>query len=278
MKKFFTAIPLLLLLFLCLLGTRLIGDKSAGIISVYRFTAGLSLLLFFCYCALIHRKSAWLLLLFASVAVVNCGYFYLAAADTLQQALVANRVAYLGSVVLPLSMLMIIFTVTDTPHPRWLPYALLALAAVVFAIAASPGILDIYYKEVSFSIVNGVGTLQKVYGPLHPLYLIYLLGYFAAMVTVIIRAQIKKAIDTPAHAVILAVAVLVNIGVWFVEQMTDMDFEFLSVSYIISELFLLGVHLVMNENQRLREIVLQKDKELLAIGAADALFCCAGCR
>lgn len=48
-----------------------------------------------------------------------------------------------------------------------------------------------------------------------------------------------------------------NIGVWFIEQLVAIQFEVLSVSYIISELFLLGVHLVMNENQRLKEIVKQ---------------------
>ena len=99
-------------------------------------------------------------------------------------------------------------------------------------------------------MVDGVSTLIKVYGPLHPLYLFYLLGYFAAMVTVIIRASIRKTIESTSHAVVLAIAVFVNIGVWFIEQLTDIDFEMLSVSYIISELFLLGVHLVMNENRR----------------------------
>ncbi len=27
----------------------------------------------------------------------------------------------------------------------------------------------LYYKDVSFAVVNGVSTLIKVYGPLHPL-------------------------------------------------------------------------------------------------------------
>ena len=81
--------------------------------------------------------------------------------------------------------------------------------------------------------------------------------YFIAMVTVIIRAKLKKTIEASSHAIILAIAVFVNIGVWFIEQLVNIDFEMLSVSYIISELFLLGVHLVMNENQRLREIVKQ---------------------
>ena len=49
----------------------------------------------------------------------------------------------------------------------------------------------------------------------------------------------------------------VNIGVWFIEQITSIEFEMLSVSYIISELFLLGIHLVINEYQRLKKIVRQ---------------------
>ena len=172
------------------------------------------------------------------------------------------RISYLGSVFLPLAMLMIILNITNTRTKRWVPISLFSLAVVVFLIAASPGILPIYYKEVSFEVVNGVSTLVKVYGPLHPLYLVYLLGYFSAMIAVIIRASIKKTFDSTAHAVIIAMAVFVNIGVWFIEQISSIDFEFLSVSYIITELFLCGVHMVMNENQRLRELVQQKEEAL----------------
>ena len=179
-------------------------------------------------------------------------------------ALWANRVSYLGSVFLPLAMLMIILNITNTRTKRWVPISLFSLAVVVFLIAASPGILPIYYKEVSLEIINGVSTLVKVYGPLHPLYLVYLLGYFSAMIAVIIRASIKKTFDSTAHAVIIAMAVFVNIGVWFIEQISSIDFEFLSVSYIITELFLCGVHMVMNENQRLRELVRQKEEALRA--------------
>ncbi|MBR5280167.1 MAG: helix-turn-helix transcriptional regulator [Clostridia bacterium] len=46
------------------------------------------------------------------------------------------------------------------------------------------------------------------------------------------------------------------------EQFSTLNFEFLSVSYIITELFLLGVHLVVKENQRLKDLVRQKEKEV----------------
>ena len=48
---------------------------------------------------------------------------------------------------------------------------------------------------------------------------------------------------------------LLNIGVWAVEQAVDIDFEFLSVSYIISELFLLSLHLLLEENKHQKELL-----------------------
>ena len=254
-KLLFSA--LFLSLILSLSGCNAVGAKSSSLTIIYGAAAVLSLLLLIGCCYLARKNKAWLVLLFSSVLVVNVGYTFLAMSTSLTMALWANRVAYLGSVFLPLAMLMIILNVTTTKHPKWLHGALGALSIVVFLIAASPGVLPIYYKDVSFAVVDGVATLVKVYGPLHPLYLVYLLGYFAAMVTVIIRAQVKKTIDTTARAVILAIAVFVNIGVWFIEQMTSIEFEMLSISYIISELFLLGIHLVMNEYQRMKKIIKQ---------------------
>lgn len=257
MRKFLAGIPTLLILILSLSGCNTVGDKSGSLTYIYEVAAVLSLLLLVGCIILVHKNRVWFITLFSSVLVVNIGYSLLAVSSNLEVALWANRISYLGSVFLPLSMLMILLTISNTSYKRKLPTVLLGVAVVVFLIAASPGILPIYYKDVSFEIVDGVSRLVKVYGPLHPIYLVYLLGYFSAMVAIIIRANIKKTIDTTAHAVILAIAVFVNIGVWFIEQMTSIEFEMLSISYIISELFLLGIHLVMNEYQRMKKIVKQ---------------------
>jgi len=257
MKKFLACTPVFLCFVLGLPGCSAVGDKSASLTIIYTAAAVLSLLLLIGCCLMVRKNKVWFILLFSSVLVVNIGYTVLAMSTCLEMALWANRVAYLGSVFLPLAMLMIILNVSGTGYPKWLHGALGALSILMFLIAASPGILPIYYKEVSFAVVNGVSTLVKVYGPLHPLYLVYLIGYFAAMVTVIIRAHMKKTIDSTVHAAILAIAVFVNIGVWFIEQLARIDFEMLSISYIISELFLLGIHLVMNEYQRMEKIIRQ---------------------
>ena len=130
--------------------------------------------------------------------------------------------------------------------------------------AASPGILDVYYKDVQLVINNGVATLDKTYGPLHIVYLLYLFGYFAAIVAMIVYATISKKIRGNKQAIFLAVAVFVNICVWLSEQFIDFKFEFLSISYIISELFLLGLYLVVQEEEMfLFALKKQKETEVL---------------
>lgn len=259
MKRLFAwLMPLLLL---SGSGCASIGDKSASHTAIYLVMAVVALLMLVGYLALFKKRDGWIVTLFASVPIVNIGYFFLASSGSLGEALLANRIAYLGSVALPFTMFFIILNITKTESKRWLPFLLGAISAMIFLIAASPGYTDLYYKEVTFEVIGGVGTLIKVYGPLHPLYLVYLLGYFAAMVTVIVRAWIKKRVESPVHGAILATSVFVNLCVWLIEQISDIQFEMLSISYIISELFLLCSHLIMNENQRLKELVRKNELE-----------------
>ncbi len=254
MTKRYVRFLVFLFLPMMLSGCSTVGSKSASLSIIYGAAAVISLLLLVGYCLFVRKRDVWLLLLFASVLIVNIGYLSLSISHSLGEALLANRISYLGSVFLPMSMLMSILDVTKIRYQKWVPVLLLSLGVAVFLIAASPGYLTIYYQEVSLETVNGITVLNKVYGPWHRIYLFYLLGYFLAMVATIRYASVKKKIDSPAHAAFLAVAVLVNIGVWLIEQLVKIDFEFLSVSYIISELFLLSVYLVMQDQERLREL------------------------
>jgi len=260
MKKTYTGIPFLLFLILILSGCSAVGSKTASLTLVYAAMAVLALVMIAVYFTSVRKKNAWYILLFCSIAVVNTGYFLLSVSNSLTFALVSNAISYLGSVFLPLSMLMILLDVTDIKYNKLQWCILLALSGVMFLITATPGILDIYYKEVSFEVVNGVSTLVKVYGPLHPLYLVYLLGYFGTMIVLVVRGFVNRTLYNISNSVILTIAVFVNIGVWFIEQLVDIPFEMLSVSYIISELFLLGIHFILNENQRLRDIIEQAER------------------
>ena len=126
----------------------------------------------------------------------------------------------------------------------------MAITIGVFLIAASPGYFDIYYKSVTLEHTNGMSVLKKEYGPWHCVYLYYLLSYFALMIAATLHAIVKKIIKSGVQSAIIIIAVFVNICVWLIEQLVDVNFEFLSVSYIISELFLISLYLMIQEHEK----------------------------
>ena len=218
---------------------------------VYAIMAFVAVALFVVYFVVLRQKEPWLSLLFVCVAIVNTGYFLLSASKTLEFAILANDIAYLGSVFLSMSMFLTIVHLCGFETKKAFVVALSVAGAVMFAITATAGILPWYYKELALVSVDGAVKLEKVYGFLHPVYLIYLVAYFAAMVGCIILSVRMKMIASQRHAALIAAIVLGNIAVWFVEKFIPSDFEFLSVSYLFSEVVLLGLYWVMQDYVRL---------------------------
>ena len=215
--------------------------------TVYGIAMAVSLIMTGVYYRIDKRHDKWLGLLFASVAVCDIGYFLLSLSSTLDAALWSNRIAYLGSVFLPFSLLMMIMNLSRFTHTKWLPKILVAVNTVMFFVAASGGILPIYYKEVTLEFVNGYSVLIKEYGPLHPIYKVFLFTYFAAMVAVIAYTAIKKTVVSSKHTVFLAFVVIGNIAIWLVENMIHSSFEFLSISYIVTEGMILFLYSILQD-------------------------------
>lgn len=251
MTKKVKSIILFILMLFSLAGCDRIGSKSISISTIYGAITVISLLLLVTYCVIIHKKELWFLLLFSSVFIVNIGYFSLSISKTIEEALLANRIAYLGSVFLPMSMLMIIMNVCKLRYRKWLPCLLLIISVFVFFVAASPGYCDIYYKDVVLQTVNGVSILDKTYGEWHNIYLRYLVSYFCVMVIMSIRIAVKKKAESNLYAIIFVGSVFINIGVWLLEQIVKIDFEILSVSYIITEFFMLCLALTIQEHRKI---------------------------
>ena len=260
-KKHIGVSGLILTMLIFLSGCSHVGSKSANMSVIYIATSILSLALLLGYCFLVKKKELWFLVLFSAVTVVNVGYLSLSLSGTLEEALLSNRISYLGSVFLPVSMLMTILKTCRISLKKWVTGVILGISALVFLIAASPGYLDIYYKEVTLVTIDGASALEKVYGPLHSVYLYYLLLHFSAMIAVVIFARISKRIKSGTYAVMLLSAVTLNICVWLMEQLVDIDFEFLAVSYIATELFLLGISFMIQEHSIINSLIISQQTQ-----------------
>ena len=121
MKKPFLWALALLSIMPILSGCGADGEKATSLSIIYGAAAVLSLLLLIGAFFFVRKKRTWIILLLSSVLVVNIGYTVLSLSSCLEDALQANRIAYLGSVFLPLSMLMIILDLTNTKRKNGSP-------------------------------------------------------------------------------------------------------------------------------------------------------------
>ena len=223
------------------------GTKSGNMAIVYSAIAVLSVLLLIAYLLWEKKREKRFVLLFTCVATVNVGYFLQSISDTLPGAMMANRLSYLGAAYSVLVMLLIIMDVCQVHRQKWLGRLLFGISTAAFLLAASGDWLGLYYEAVDLETVNGMTRLIKDYGPLHVLYPVYLLSYFGMMVGVIIHAAKKEKLASPKYAAFLVAVALCNLIVWGVGQFIDVDFEFLSVSYIVTEVMLLLIYSMLRD-------------------------------
>ena len=206
------------------------------------------------YSVVVKTKEFWLTMLNVCVAVVNLGYLLMSLANTVVFAVIGNDVAYLGSVFLSMCMFLTIVRLCGFEIKKSHVITCVSLGAVMFAVIASSPMLPLYYKSVDIEMIDGAAKLVKEYGVLHPVYLVYLLGYFAAMIGTIIYSVRRKKIGDTKLAGFIAAIVCGNLVIWLFEKMVRWEYEFLSVTYIISEFLLLIVYWMLQDYVYINDI------------------------
>ena len=202
----------------------------------YLVISVISLALLPLYYFLVHKKQSepWLFLLFVCVSVVNLGYTLIAFSNTVPSALFANKIAYLGQVLIPLCMFMLISKLCGYTYKKWVLGVLIGAAVIMFAIVCTAGYLDWYYTSATIEKVDGATVLHKEYGVLHPINLIYVILYFVGMITVIGLSLGQHKSASQKHACGMLLIVLGNIAMWCFGKVIPWDVEFLSVTYLMS--------------------------------------------
>lgn len=200
------------------------------------------------------QNELWLCILYVCICVVNLGYLLLSLSKTVAFALFANKIAYFGQAFVMPCMFMLISKLCGYTYPKWVRITLVVLAAVMFGLVATTGYLDWYYKDATLTYADGVAKLVKEYGVLHPVYLFYVLGYFGAMIGVIATSLTRKKLATQKVAGLMIVVVLGNIAMWLVEKLVTLNFEFLAVSYVMSEFIFFFIYWILQDYVHIRDL------------------------
>ena len=217
-------------------------DATFNLPVAYMITTMISFVLLLGYLAFVKKREIIFIFLYSAVFIINIGYAFLAASSTLPEALLANKISYLGAVFLPLIMFMIITMESRIKLPRFIILGMILISTFVFFLAASPGYSTVYYKSAELVISPSGSYLIKDYGPMHIVYYAYLFLYFLSMIVAILYSYYVKKNKSLKLVLHLLTCVSCNILIWYLGQVFHFRFEFLSVSYIVTETYLLSIY------------------------------------
>ena len=184
-----------------------------------------------------HNESIYVLC-GAAITVVNFGYWQLASAANLEEALLANRITYLDGTFVTLFMFLSLAHVCRLKVPIWLVSLMTLAGFVVLGLAFTGGYSTIYYKEVRYVTRAGAAFLVNEHGPAHILYLFLLGFYILTGCWVIYYACHHKNKVSYVSIMCISYTEFSCIAVYAIESIVDLEIELLPFIYVINEVLL----------------------------------------
>lgn len=133
------------------------------------------------------------MMLFALLLFVTSGGFLaVSISSTLSEAVLANKISYLGGCFIPPVLVSIVLNICHFKSHKFLKAFLVAYSIVVYSLVLTTGYRNVYYTDVTLIRYNGASVLKREYGPCHNLFPILLFLNLAILVYIVIYTMKKK--------------------------------------------------------------------------------------
>ncbi len=171
------------------------------------------------------------------VIISSFGYYFLVISRTLEEALFAQIIGYVGGVFLPMLYFFLVLEICHFELSKYIKIILILCQGCIYGLVCTIGRNGLFYKSVEMHTNNGRVILDKVYGPFHVLsvgsmYLYLLLSF----VVVIYSLTKKKAVDRK-NAITLLLLMAIAIGVYAMERALGLNYTIIPLAF---DLLMLG--------------------------------------
>ncbi|MBO6137887.1 MAG: response regulator [Lachnospiraceae bacterium] len=185
----------------------------------------------------VKRPRPEFVLFFMACLIANLGYLALAFSRNLPEAVLANKLTYLGGIFLPFFMLQTIAEFCNTKLPKLLTKLLFIYSCVVFVLVCTIGYSQIYYRQMALGEFLKVRYLWKTYGPAHILFPILLYTEIALAVVIVLRSIRKQKNVALRTTVMLLWGLVFSILAYVIERTFGLPVELVGFSYVIFAFF-----------------------------------------
>lgn len=187
----------------------------------------LSVVLMLVYVLLYHRHyDIHLSLIFVLVPISNLAQSLLSQSESIEAALLANKIVYISGCYLILMITLVVFSLCDIALNRYVRLLLYIITTAVFFCTLQIGRNELYYKNVSLTNVNGSTVLVKEYGVLHSFYYIMVTAYFLIGMGAIVYSYLKKNQVSNRFITLLALPEVLSVFSFFAGRTLLRTFNF----------------------------------------------------
>lgn len=169
-----------------------------------------------------------------TTAIVNFGYWQLAMSHNLEEALLANRIAYLDGTFLTLFIFLAVAQFCRIRVPTWMITAMSVAGFVVLGLSYTGGYSTIYYSNVSIIRRHGVTFLVTQDGPAHILYTCLIVVYVVIDLGVMVYAFRNKNKVSYINTFFLLATELFCMAVYAIESFTVCEIQLLPFAYVLN--------------------------------------------
>lgn len=186
-----------------------------------------------------NKVSSIYSLMYLMITINSLGYIALFQVRTLEGALLAKIITYIGACFIPFLMFLSVCRICHFRLKTWMSITGLVICISSFLIVATSGKNRLNYCYVWLDTSGTHPRLIKEYAPLHYFVVLGMLLFLTVSFAVIFWSMRKKREVSYITALGLTIICLINILTYFAETLLELSFYIVPFTYMISEALLL---------------------------------------
>lgn len=167
------------------------------------------------------------------IVVCNLGFYFASTATTLGEALMAQKIAYIGGIFLPYFYFQLVLEVCHVEINRIVSIILMSIQCALYGCVCAIGRSDLFYKSASLIKTGDTYILVKEYGPIHAVYMAALYFYLLAVVVVLGYSLVKKKTMNRRGVIVMVVFCVIAASAYVFEKVAGLDYEIVPVVFVI---------------------------------------------
>ena len=188
-----------------------------------------------------NQRNNYVYYSFYAILVANFGHWLLGFSETVEGAIIANKVNYLGGSFLPMFMFFALLKVCKMSIPKWLHLTLILMSFTICALAMTVGYFPAYYKTVEYVVQEGVGNYVATYGWAHGLFNAFLVSYVILDIWIIVRAIMHQKMVSLKNIAAMIIGEIATILSFFLARYLGSDMLVMPFIYVMDQVLLLYI-------------------------------------